>query len=154
MQFLDKAKELDKNPLLKKLILFLVITLLLYLGLDIILHHQQIGLTFSTATNTILGNEEKFIDPILFDSLLEHVHTNILASMVTLILLTTIYIRLKSESKQRLVHLSFSTAILSQIVLLLTTTLPFFINVWVILFLLWHLTAFILGLIVVGKLLK
>lgn len=154
MQFLDKAKELDKNPLLKKLILFLVITLLLYLGLDIVLHHQQIGLTFTSASNTILGNEEEFLDPILFDVLLEHVHANILSSMITLLLLTTIYIRLKAESKQRLIHLSFSTAILSQVILLLTTTLPLLINIWIVVFLLWHLSAFILGFIIIGKFLK
>ncbi|CAA6808266.1 MAG: Unknown protein [uncultured Sulfurovum sp.] len=154
MQFLDKAKEFDKNPLLKKLIFFLVITLLLYLGLDILLHQQQIGLTFKMASHTILGNEEEFLDPILFDALLEHVHANILSSMLTLLLLSSIYIRLNPKSKQRLIHVSFITAIFSHITLLLTTTLSLFISIWIILFLLWHFSAFLLGLVIIGKLVK
>ena len=111
MQFLDKSKAFDKNPLLQKLILFLVLSLLLFLGFDVLLHHHQIGLTLNAATNTILGNEEEFLDPILFDSLLERVHADILSAMISLMLLAVILIRLNP--------ISFSTAILSQVALLL-----------------------------------
>ena len=159
MQFLDKNKEHEKssplkNPLLKKLILFLVFTLFLFLGLDVLLHHHQIGVTLTTATNTILGNEEEFLDPILFDTILERVHADILSAMITLMLLATILIRLSPQSKQRLVHLSFLTAIFSQIALLLAPSLPLFIALWLVLFLLWHLLAFVMGISIFWKLLK
>jgi len=98
MKFLKKNKEFEKNPLLKKLILFLVFTLLLFLGLDVLVHHHQIGLTLATATDTILGNEEEFLDPILFDSLLERVHADILSAMIVLMLLATILIRLRANN--------------------------------------------------------
>ena len=152
MQFLDKSKELNKNPLLKKLILFLVLTLLLYLGLDILLHQHQIGLTLTTATNTILGNEEEFLDPILFDTLLERTHSNILSSMITLMLLAVILIRLNPSAKQYLIHFSFITAILSHVVLLLTFSYSLFITLWIGFFILWHLLAFIMGLNIMWRL--
>ena len=158
MQFLDKKESeknsLIKNPLLKKLILFLVFTLLLFLGLDVILHHHQIGLTLATATDSILGNEDEFLDPILFDTLLERLHADILSAMIVLMLLATILIRLSPQSKQHLVHLSFLTAIFSQVALLLAPSLPLFIVLWIILFLLWHLLAFIMGLSILWKLFK
>lgn len=154
MKFLKKNKEFDKNPLLKKLILFLVFTLLLFLGLDVLLHHHQIGLTLETATDTILGNEEEFLDPILFDSLLERVHADILSAMIVLMLLATILIRLSSQSKQRLVHLSFLTAIFTQVALLLAPSLPLFIVLWITLFLLWHFIAFVMGLRIIWELLR
>ena len=154
MQFLEKNKEFDKNPLLKKLILFLVFILILFLGLDMLVHHHQIGLTLTTATHTILGNEEEFLEPILFDTLLERVHADILSAMITLMLLATILIRLNFKSKQRLVHLSFLTAIFSQIALLLAPSLPLFIALWLVLFLLWHLLAFVMGISIFWKLLK
>ena len=154
MKFLKKNKEFDKNPLLKKLILFLVFTLLLFLGLDVLLHHHQIGLTLATATDTILGNEEEFLDPILFDSLLERVHADILSAMIVLMLLATILIRLSSQSKQRLVHLSFLTAIFTQVALLLAHSLPQFIVLWITLFLLWHFIAFVMGLRIIWELLR
>ena len=159
MQFLDKSKESPKsssikNPLLKKLILFLVLSLLLFLGLDVLLHHHQIGLTFTTARDTILGNEDEFLDPILFDTLLERVHADVLSAMISLMLLSTLLIRLKSRSQQRLVHLAFITAIFTQVSLLLAPSINIFIAVWILLFIVWHLFALMMGLIIMWKLLK
>ncbi len=145
MQFLDKHEGLKKTPLLRQLILFLVISLLLYLGLDILLHHEQIGLNLTQVTNTILGNEEEFLDPILFDSLLERSHFNILSSMITLMLLAVILIHLQPKQKSFILHFSFATAILSHVVLLLTLTSHLFIGLWIGLFILWHLLAFFMG---------
>ncbi|HHD75936.1 MAG TPA: hypothetical protein ENK82_08735 [Campylobacterales bacterium] len=154
MQFLDKSKELNKNPLLKRVILFLVGTLLLYLGVDTLLHNQQIGLTLTTATHTILGNEEEFLDPILFDTLLEKTHANLLSSMITIMLLATIYIRLTkyTQKRQPVIHLTFLTAILSHVALLLTQSYPLLIGIWISLFLLWHLLALYLSVIILWKL--
>ena len=154
MQFLERSKEFDKNPLLKKLILFLVLSLLLYLGFDVLLHHHQIGLTLNMATDTILGNEEEFLDSILFNSLLERVHADTLSAIITLMLLAVILIRLNPTSKQKAIHLSFITAILSQITLLLAPSMPLFITIWIMFFLLWHLLAFLMGLIIIWKLLR
>lgn len=154
MQFLDKHKELESNPLLTRLILFLVLSLLIFLGLDVLLHHHQIGLTLQAATSNILGNEEEFLDPILFDTLLEHVHSDTLSAMLTLMLLTTVHIRLTPKKKQTLIHLTFLSAILTQVTLLLSTTFSIFITLWIGLFLLWHFLALWLGIRIMWRLLK
>jgi len=93
-----------------------------------------------------LGNEEEFLDPILFDSLLERVHADILSAMISLMLLAVILIRLNP--------ISFSTAILSQVALLLAPSYTVFIAIWIILFLLWHLLAFLMGFSIMWKLLR
>lgn len=152
MQFLEKSKEFNKNPLLKYLIIFLVLTLLLYLGFDLLLHQQQIGLTFTTATHSIMGNEEEFLDPILFDTLLERTHFNILSSMLTLMLLALILIRFNPSPKQYFIHASFITAILSHVLLLLSTNHSLFITFWIIFFILWHLLAFFMALSILWRL--
>ena len=154
MKFLDKRDELQKNPLLVKLILFFTLSILLYLGADVLLHHHQIGLTLSTAKDCILGNEEEFLDPILFDSLLERTHFNILSSMMTLMTLTVILIRLEPKSKQILIHLTFLSAIFSHVVLLLTPTSEFFIVIWIGLFIFWHVLALFMGLKIMWKLIR
>lgn len=122
--------------------LFLVVVLMLFLLSDIALHHYQIGLTLSQATETIAGNEANFTDPILFDSLLERVHIDILTSMITLILLAVILIRLTPKETQYTIHLAFVSAILTQFSLLLSFYFEPFILIWIGLFIVWHLVAF------------
>ena len=142
MRFLNNSKTLESNPLLKNLMAFLLLSLMLYLGLDVLLHQQQIGLTLDLATQTIMGDEENFVEPILFDTLLERVHFDILSSMITLMLIAVMVIRLQPKNQKQLsIHLSFLTAILSQIALILAFYYWSFIPVWIGLFLLWHLIA-------------
>jgi hypothetical protein len=142
VKFLNNDKELINNPLLKQLMLFLVVVLMLFLLSDIALHHYQIGLTLNQTTETIMGNEENFTDPILFDSLLERLHIDILTSMLTLMLLAVILIRLTPKAKQYTIHIAFISAILTQFSLLLSFYFKPFILIWIGLFILWHLVAF------------
>ena len=145
MKFLNKAKALEKNPLLRLLMLFLIVTLLLFLLSDMILHHYQIGLSLSQATETIVGNEEDFTEPMLFDTLLEHVHIDLFSSMTTLMLLAVIWIRLHPLKKQYLIHLAFLSLIGTQMALLSSFYTSFAIPLWIGLFLLWHGVAFYMG---------
>lgn len=141
MKFLVTS-ELKNNPLLSLLILFLVGVLTLFLVTDLLLHHYQIGLTPTLASEVILGNEESFIEPILFDALLERVHIDIFTSMITLMLLVIIYIRLNPDTKNKIIHLSFITAILTPISLAVSYLGgEIFIFAWIILFLSWHMCA-------------
>ena len=140
MKFLEQPRSLN-NPLLKNLMRFLIVVIALALLSDILLHDYKIGLSPSQATQTIAGNEEEFCEPMLFDSLLEQVHTDTLNSMISLLLLAVILIRLNPTSKQRSIHLAFISAISTQIVLLVSFYFSAFILLWIILFVLWHLTA-------------
>ncbi|MCH9814736.1 MAG: hypothetical protein K0U47_12430 [Epsilonproteobacteria bacterium] len=150
MKFLV-TKTLDHNPLLKKLVWVVTAILLLFLILDLILHHYQIGLTLEAATSTIMGDEENFIDPILFDTLLERVHIDIFISLLTLLVISSIFVAVAKQTSvlNKLLHFSFSTAILSHITLLMGYYWGVtFIVFWIVLCILWHLLAMLMALMI------
>ena len=154
MKFLV-TKELWHNQLLKWLVVLFVNILILFLLSDILLHHYQIGLEFSKAIETIMGNEEEFLDPILFDALLERVHIDIFTSTITLMLLAVIYVRLVPQNrlKSMPIHFSFLTAILSHMALMAGFYFgELFIELWIVFFIAWHIIAMVLSLYIVGRL--
>lgn len=154
MKFLV-TQELRHNPLLKLVVFFLVVILGLFLLSDLVLYHLQIGLTLEQASQTLLGNEEAFIEPLLFDVLLERVHISIFTSMITLMLLSIIYMRVKNIEKSKLIHLVFITAILAPVALLLANVYgTVFIVAWIGLFILWHLCGIYLALVTAWSLIR
>lgn len=154
MKFLV-TKELHHNRLLRLLVLLFVGVVALFLFLDMVLHHYQIGLTLTHASASLLGNEEAFVEPILFDTLLERVHSSIFTSMLTLTLLSIIYIRIGDIKKSRLIHIGFVSAIVTPLSLILAYFYGMvFIVVWIALFLLWHLVALYFCFFIVWRLLQ
>lgn len=154
MKFLV-VKELRHNPLLKSVVILLVAFLGLFLVSDMILHHLQIGLSPNKATETLLGNEESFIEPILFDALLERIHVDIFTSMMTLVLLSIIYMRVLNKKNSKVIHLAFITAILAPITLVLAYFYgAVFIISWIGLFMLWHIAGTYLSIRIVWSLLR
>ncbi len=136
--------------------MLLVVMLMLFLVSDMFLHHYQIGLELSKATETLLGNEEEFTDPILFDALLERVHIDLFTSTITLMILTVIYVRIAPQSKIKSlpIHLLFLTAIFSHIALMGGFYGgEIFIMAWIGLFLIWHTLAIGLSFYIILKLL-
>lgn len=153
MKFLV-TKELEQNRLLTLQVLWLTSILTLFLVSDIVLHHYQIGLTPVLALETILGNEEAFLEPMLLSALLERIHIDIFISMITLMLLVVIYIRLSKERKNKMIHLAFLSAILAPVSLLLGYFFgEIFIFLWLGLFVVWHLCALYFSLMIFRKLL-
>jgi hypothetical protein len=153
MKFLV-TKELEQNRLLTLQVLLLTAVLTLFLFSDMVLHHFQVGLTPVQAIETILGNEEAFIEPMLFSALLERIHIDIFISMITLMLLVVIYIRLGKSRKNRMIHLSFLSAILAPFSLLLGYFYgEVFIYIWLGLFIVWHLCALYFSVFIFRKLL-
>lgn len=141
MKFLV-TKELEQNSLLTLQVLLLTAILTLFVFSDMVLHHYQVGLTPAKAVETILGNEETFIEPILFSALLERIHIDIFISMITLMLLIVIYIRISKNRKNKMIHLTFLSAIFAPISLLLGYFYgEIFIFIWLGLFVLWHICA-------------
>ncbi len=141
MKFLI-SKNLRNNPFLKSLILGLLVFIIIFLLLDITLYHVQIGLSFDKAIASILGDEEEFIEPILFDTLLIMIHSNLFFSMLLLLILSAIWVRLWELKSKLLLHLLFILAIITPLFLLLGYFYgSFVVKIWVILFLLWHFLA-------------
>lgn len=154
MKFL-LTKELKDNQLLRFVVLFFLAIITLFLLSDILLHHYQIGLSFEKAKETLLGNEEAFIEPLLFDVLLEKIHIGIFTSMITLMLISIISIRVSHTQKSKVIHLAFISAILTPLSLLIAYFYGgIFILVWIGLFLLWHFCAIYLCMTSVWSLLK
>ena len=153
MKFLV-TKELEQNRLLTIQVLWLTAILTLFLFSDMVLHHYQVGLTPAQAVETILGNEEAFLEPMIFSALLERIHIDIFISMITLMLLVVIYIRLSKERTNKMIHLAFLSAILAPFSLLFGYFYgEIFIFLWLGLFVLWHLCALYFSVIIFRKLL-
>ena len=143
MKFLT-TKSLKENPFLKNLLVGLIIFIILFLFLDIALYSEQIGLRFEDVKNRILGNEEEFIEPILFDSLLIMIHSNLFFSMLILLILSAIWIRVSKLNtfSKWILHLLFLMAIFSNVFLLLGYFyISFRVEIWVVLFWSWHFMA-------------
>lgn len=152
MKFLI-TKELSSNKLLRTQVLWLTAILVLFLISDIVLHHYKIGLTSSLAIENILGNEEAFMEPMLFSVLLENIHIDLFISMITLMLLVVIFIRVGHNRKTKMIHLAFLSAVLAPLSLLLGYFYGVvFIYAWIGFFILWHITALYFAFIIFRKL--
>ena len=152
MRFLV-TKELQDNTPLKQLVGILVGVLILFLLLDVILHHYQIGFTLTQAKETILGNMEVFIEPMLFDMLLERIHIDTLTALITLMLLALIYIRVSSTPNRWLLHIGFTSAVVTQLTLLGSFWLgEMAIILWIVCFMLWHFIAILFAIVTLWRL--
>ncbi len=147
MRFLSTV-ELKQNSALKHLMVGVILFCMLFFILDLLLYHLQIGLTFEEALTTVLGNEDEFIEPIPFETLLLYIHTNLFFAMLTLLLLSAISTRVMRNSHPStvLLHALFATAMLAPMSLLFGYFLhPLGVMAWVVLFASWHLIALLLS---------
>lgn len=152
MKFLV-TKELEQNRLLTLQVLLMTAILTLFLFSDMVLHHFQIGLTPVQAVETLLGNEEAFIEPMLFSVLLERIHIDLFISMITLMLLVVIYIRISKDRKNKMIHVAFLSAILAPLSLLLAYFYgETFVFLWLGMFIVWHICALYFSVIIFRKL--
>jgi len=147
MKFL-LTKELGHTKLLTTLMAAVVFFILLYLGFDVGLHAYVIGTDVHSVALTLFGDVENFVEPILLDALLLQVHTDLFMSLFSLLILTSIVIRLHGSRPimRWAVHLVFVLGMLS-VVLLLAAYFAgaWLIPVWIAVFVAWHVLAFALG---------
>lgn len=132
-----------------------VIAICIYLVLDLILHSYVVGSDIASIKSTLFGSSETFEEPILIDSLLLQVHIDLFMTIFSLLILSSIYIRLYSQTSKIkwTIHLLFLLGLFSPIFLLLAYFLSeVFIYLWIISFLLWHVMAFILSFMIVKRL--
>ena len=155
MKFLV-TKDLAHSTLLSYLMGSVIFAILLYLGFDMVLHAYVIGLDMNSASVTLFGDVENFVEPVLIDSLLLQVHIDLFMTLFALLILSSIYIRLYSDKVMTkwVVHLLFSLGILAPVTLLLAYFVSAsFTAIWLISFVLWHVMASIVALIILKKLL-
>lgn len=155
MKFLV-TKDLAHSTLLSYLMGGVVFAILLYLGLDLVLHTYAIGLDIHSISVTLFGDAENFVEPILIDSLLLQVHIDLFMTLFAILILSSIYIRLYSSKAMTkwIVHLLFILGLLSPVMLILAYYVgTVFATMWLISFVLWHVLACIVGIMILKKLL-
>jgi len=143
MKFLV-TKDLAHSQLLAYLIGIVLVAILLYLGLDVVLHGYVIGSDLTAIHSTLFGNAETFEEPILIDSLLLQVHIDLFMTIFVLLILSAVYIRVhnKTTAMKWVLHALFILGLLAPLSLLLAYFWSeAFVLIWVVAFLLWHLFA-------------
>lgn len=125
-----------------------VFFILLYLGLDIALHAYVIGTDVHSVALTLFGDAENFVEPMLLDTLLLQVHSDLFMSLFSLLILTSISIRLHGSRRimRWAVHFVFVLGMLSAVTLLSAYFVgAWLIPVWIATFVTWHVLGFVLG---------
>ena len=147
MKFLV-SKDAAPTPLLRQLMIAVTAALLLYLLLDVVLHGYLIGLSPQTAAQTLFGDEEAFVEPMLFESLLLQVHIDLFMALVSLLILVAIYLRMMQKEKVRIgvLHSLFLAALGAPLLLIVAYfDGSFWLYGWVGAFFIWHLLGLFVG---------
>lgn len=147
----DHQRDRLMNSLLTGLMLFI----LLFLGFDLLFKSEQIGLSYVTMSTTLFGDEEAFLDPLPFTSLLEIIHADTFFAMMLLLTLGAVYGRVGHAKRVRviLINITMLNALMS-----ITTPLlayyysPLFIWFWLFSLLVWHAGAIAMSLISLWRL--
>ena len=143
MRFLI-TKDLAHSRLIIRLMTGVSVAIILYLLLDILLHAYMPGLVPDVLMHTLYGDSANFEEPVLFDTLLQGVHTDLFMTLVTLMILSSVYIRLFGEQPKSkfLVHLLFIAGMLAPLSLVAAYFWgSFFAYGWLVLFGVWHAVA-------------
>lgn len=143
------VKDVKGDSLMRPLLGGLLLFIFLFLSADIFLKDDHIGLTESTLSKTLYGNEEEFIEPASEHFLLELMHSDIFFMMMTLLTLSAVYARLCQNSTLRLVNINATMiAALATVILL---PMAYYVSAdfvlpYIITFYAWHILALIMTL--------
>ena len=154
MKFLVN-KDLEHSCLLENLMAGVVFSLFFFFLLDIVLHAYVLGLDISTLSTTLFGNPDEFIEPILLDTLLLQVHIDLFIALFSIMIVASIYIRLHSKKMMTkwLVHTLFILGLFTPILLMIAYfTNVWFVTIWLVTFILGHLLAMWMSLLILKRL--
>jgi len=149
-------KDLEYSTLIKNLMAGVIFALFFFFFLDIGLHAYVLGLDVSTLSTTLFGNPDEFIEPILIDTLLLQVHIDLFTALFSLMIVASIYIRFHSQKVMTkwLVHALFLLGLLAPVLLMIAYfTNVWFATIWLVTFILGHLLAMWMSLLILKRLL-
>lgn len=92
MKFIVSKKIIDNRPLYLS-VLWMLLFLLVALGLSLTAKGIDFGVTPAMWVNTVLGNEEEFIEPLLVSDLLLSLHTDLFGLILVFILISALVVR-------------------------------------------------------------
>lgn len=146
-------KDIKQDSIMKPVLTFLLLFTLLYIIVDIFVKNLNFGISYYDVHNTLFGNADEFLEPMEQGVFLEFWHMEIFFSMMILFTLCAVYIRLSTSNS----IISTSLLMLSALVSLISIILAFyfsdfFIYIYLSCYFTWHLVAFYMIIISLGKL--
>lgn len=93
------SNDIKKNSFLRNILILLLISLGLFVASYSYFHIHSSGYFPSDLKNSVLGNEELFMEPTNFMVLLEEIHIAIFAYIVTAVILLMVLVQIKSLEK-------------------------------------------------------
>jgi len=138
------VKNLKKDKTMGNILKGLLFGILLYLISDFIVKYFTIGLTLEALSLSLFGNEEEFVDAMSQSVLLEFWHTEIFFIMMILLTLSSIYIRVVSQTKNYKTTLNI--VMISALLSLITLPLSFYLSnnflyIYILTYYIWHIVA-------------
>ncbi len=150
MKFLI-SKNLNSNVTFSLLLKFYTFMIFLYLAGDLFYLVHLFGLDPQSILVTLKGNEEEFIEPLSFISILEFIHVSLFLGILTLFTTMAIILRVNLSLRHAglIIILSMMSLLISNLSLLaLHFTSYIFVYPFYITTLLWHgIGMYALGLI-------
>lgn len=98
MKFIVSKKIIDNRPLYVS-VLWMLLFLLVAMGLSLAAKGIDFGLTPAMWTDTVLGNEAEFIEPLLVSDVLLSLHTDLFGLILVFIIISALMMR-TSRSKR------------------------------------------------------
>ena len=146
MRFLltnEKHVRSSLHPLLTGIILAIV----LFMPLDILWHGTAFGFTPSQVMHTLYGDEENFIDPLAFDTVLLQAHTDWFSTFIVLLITEAFTIRYLSTARFTtvVVHAIGILGMLTPLLLIAAYRYALLLWVWWGMFYGWHGLIGIIG---------
>lgn len=111
MKFLA-SKKLSDNTSLRIVLIWMLITLIISMGLNITSKSIDYGMTPLQWEHTILGNPDEFVDPLGFNDLLLAVHTDLFGLILIFILIGSLMVRTVHSSITKMLFLGLSLSTL------------------------------------------
>jgi len=148
-------KNIHKERSMVVMLTALLLSTLLYLGIDIFVKQSILGVTQTTLSATLFGDEQEFIEPISQASFLEYIHGEIFFMMMLLLTLSAAFIRVAKISFFALLTLNIN--LISALLSLLFLALAYFYSeIFVLLYLgsffLWHALSVLMSIYALWRL--
>ena len=142
-------KDLKQDITIKPLLNGLLIFMLIYFIADFFVVNTTIGLQVEDIKITLFGNIDEYIDPIGKSVFIEYLHGEIFFMMMILLTLSTVYARLCSIKPYSIIMINI--LMLSALLTLISLSVsyfyePSFLGIYLTLYFIWHITAFIMAL--------
>lgn len=102
------TKKLSDNTTLRTVIIWMLLTLILSMGLNVAAKSIDYGTSPGQWKNAVLGNEAEFIDPLSFNDLLLAVHTDLFGLILVFILIASLAVRTSHSLPVKMGFLSIS----------------------------------------------